>query len=40
MDKTTKQQIIKDYGRAAGDTGSPEVKSHCLRLESTSLMSI
>ncbi len=26
MDKATKQQIIKDFGRAAGDTGSPEVQ--------------
>lgn len=26
MDKVTKQQIIKDFGRAAGDTGSPEVQ--------------
>ena len=26
MDKATKQQIIKDYGRVAGDTGSPEVQ--------------
>jgi len=26
MDKATKQQIIKDYGRTAGDTGSTEVQ--------------
>ena len=26
MEKGTKQQIIKDFGRAAGDTGSPEVQ--------------
>lgn len=26
MDKATKQQVIADYGRVAGDTGSPEVQ--------------
>ncbi len=26
MDKATKQEIIKNYGRAEGDTGSPEVQ--------------
>jgi len=26
MDKATKQQVIKDFGRVAGDTGSPEVQ--------------
>lgn len=26
MNKETKQQVIKDFGRVAGDTGSPEVQ--------------
>ena len=26
LDKATKTQIIKDFGRADGDTGSPEVQ--------------
>jgi len=26
MDKATKQQVIADYGRVKGDTGSPEVQ--------------
>lgn len=26
MDKQVKQQIIKQYGRSEGDTGSPEVQ--------------
>ncbi|MBN2222462.1 MAG: 30S ribosomal protein S15 [Vallitaleaceae bacterium] len=26
MNKETKQQVMKDYGRAANDTGSPEVQ--------------
>jgi len=26
MDKVTKQQVIKDFGRVVGDTGSPEVQ--------------
>ena len=26
MNKETKQQIMKDYGRTANDTGSPEVQ--------------
>lgn len=28
MDAIRKQEIIKEFGRHEGDTGSPEVKSH------------
>ena len=36
VSKEQKEQIIKDFGRTAGDTGSPEVRVQLfLQLEST-----
>ena len=37
LDKATKTQIIKDYAREAGDTGSPEVQIALLSARITQL---
>ena len=37
MDKATKSQIIKDYAREDGDTGSPEVQVALLSARITQL---
>lgn len=37
LDKATKEQIMKDFGRAEGDTGSPEVQIALLSARITQL---